>query len=116
MKQYTEPSGSEYLSELMEGVANYETALSKNDLPAIVKLLSKTIKSLKDLASHLRNEKVFVQVNFLADECEKLMNKLKSKSASLKEFSEISEISVAKMRDELWHYEQWASIITNVPN
>lgn len=89
LKHFIEPSGYEYLRELLGGVVNYETAINQS------------IQSLRDLAPHLKNEENSARVNFLADECENLLNKLKSKGTSLKDISEFAKKSVAKLKDEL---------------
>lgn len=89
LKLFCEPSGYEYLRELLDGMVNYETAFSQS------------IKSLRKLVPHVKNEKISARINVVADESENLMNKLKSKGASLKDFGEFAKNAVAKMKDEL---------------
>ena len=101
LKPYTEQSGYEYLNELIESVDSYDTAFRKHDLPAIAELYIQSIKLLRELARHLNNEKYATRISFVADECEKVLKKLKAKGASLKDIVEFTIVSTSKMRDEL---------------
>lgn len=104
LKKHTEPGGYDHLRELIESLAAYDQAYSQREFPIIVGLYLKTIKTLRELAPHLKSQKLAIAANFVADECEKLVKKLVANglnNGGFKDIQELVKVSSARLKHEL---------------
>ena len=101
LRPYVDPSGQEYLSELIDSVAVYDKTYIKGDLTDIAKLYHQTVKTFKALAPHFLSERMTLAINLLADDIEKLIEKIESSGGGFKEIQALTKVAMTKLKLEL---------------
>ena len=100
LKTFIKPCGYEHHRKLIESISLFNEAQLSGNFSAVLGVYHRSIILSRILASHMQSQAMTASANFMIDECEKVMGKIKADKCGYKQFQELAISTMAKLRDE----------------
>lgn len=98
VKKYTEPSGREYLDEIIESLHLFDKALSENDTQSLSSVYYTAAHLYGKTVPYIKNNSALAEaISYASTGCEEIAEKLKSNEADLKDVADFIKIAANKI-------------------